>query len=229
MHRFIPLAYERPAPDAQLARARAFYERCNRRRTVREFAPDPLPEGLLEWLVRTAGTAPSGANKQPWRFVAVTDPTLKRRIREAAEEEERAFYEQRATAEWLADLAPLGTDWRKPFLEIAPALVIVFQVDYEIDGDRTRKHYYVRESVGLAVGLFIAAAHEAGLVTLTHTPSPMGFLARILDRPPNERPFLLLPVGYPAPDARVPDITRKPVEEILVWNPGGGDAPAKER
>ncbi len=218
MPEFDPLEYERPAADDQLARARAFCESLARRRTVRDFAPDPLPPGLLEWLVRAAGTAPSGANKQPWRFVAVTDPALKREIRAATEAEEREFYEHRAPPEWLADLAAIGTDWRKPFLETAPALIVVFQVEYDVVDGAHHKHYYVRESVGLATGLLIAAAHQAGLVTLTHTPSPMGFLARILGRPANERPFLLLPVGYPAAGARVPRIGRKPLEAILVWN-----------
>jgi len=226
MDAFMPLEHERLPADEQMARARVFYERCATRRSVREFASDPLPEGLIETLIRTAGTAPSGANKQPWRFVAVTDPVLKREIRSGAEEEERAFYEHRAPPEWLADLAPLGTDWRKPFLETAPVLIIVFQIEYEERDGRLRKHYYVRESVGLAVGLFIAAVHQAGLVTLTHTPSPMAFLGRILRRPANERPFLLLPVGYPAPGARVPRIGRKPLDEILVRNlgeaPSGG-------
>jgi nitroreductase len=218
---FDPLEYVRPDPADQVARARAFHQHVARRRTVREFSPDPLPDGLLEWLVRAAGTAPSGAHQQPWRFVAVTDPALKREIRLAAEAEEREFYARRATAEWLAALAALGTDWHKPFLEIAPILVALFQVDYEVVDGVRRKHYYVRESVGLAAGLFIAAAHEAGLVTLTHTPSPMGFLSRILGRPSNERPFLLLPVGYPAPAARVPRLVRKPLEGILVWNRTG--------
>ncbi len=222
----VPFEHVRPEPAEQLARARAFYESADRRRTVRDFSPDALPAGLLEWLVRAAGTAPSGAHKQPWRFVAVTEPDLKREIRLAAEAEERQFYERRASHEWLTDLAPLGTDWHKPFLEVAPALVVLFQVSYDLVAGVHRKNYYVRESVGLAAGLFIAAAHQAGLVTLTHTPSPMGFLARILGRPPNERPFLLLPVGYPAPGARVPRLARKPLSEILVWNRGGEVAAA---
>ena len=215
---FDPLDYTRPAPAEQIERARAFYQEVARRRTVREFSPEPLPEGLIDWLVRAAGTAPSGAHKQPWRFAAITDPGLKREIRLAAEAEEREFYEHRAPPEWLADLAALGTDSQKPFLEVAPVLIVVLQVDYDIVEGAHRKNYYVRESVGLATGLLIAAAHHAGLVTLTHTPSPMGFLARILTRAPNERPFLLLPVGYPAPGARVPRLARKPLEEILTWN-----------
>ncbi len=225
MIRTIPLDFARLAPELQIERAEALYRSLSRRRTVRDFSPEPLPPGLLERLVATAGTAPSGANKQPWRFVAVTEPGLKREIREAAEAEEREFYERRATPEWLADLAPLGTDWRKPFLEIAPVLVVIFAVEYEPRPEGNRKHYYVRESVGLAAGLFLAAAHEAGLACLTHTPSPMGFLARILGRPDHERPFLLVPVGYPAEGARVPDVGRKPLDQILGWNRGAGGAP----
>lgn len=217
----VPLDFVPLDPEAQLREARGFHERMARRRSVREFSPEPLPDGLIEWLVRAAGTAPSGAHQQPWRFVVVTDPELKRRIREAAEEEERAFYGHRAPPEWLAALQPLGTDWRKPFLEIAPALIAIFQVEYERDGEHVRKHYYVRESVGIATGFLIAAAHHAGLATLTHTPSPMGFLGRILGRPENERPFLLLPIGYPAEGARVPRLERKPLESILAWNGGG--------
>jgi iodotyrosine deiodinase len=217
----IPFRFERMPRELQLERARARFEESSGRRSVREFSPEPLPDGLLEWLVRTAGTAPSGANKQPWRFVAVTDAALKREIRIAAEEEERRFYEERATPEWLADLEPIGTDWRKPFLETAPVLVVLFQVEFEPGPSGIQKHYYVKESVGLAAGMFIAAVHHAGLVTLTHTPSPMGFLGRILGRPANERPFLLLPVGYPADHARVPNIGRKPLEEILTWNVEG--------
>jgi len=223
----IRLDYLRPEPADQISRARDFHQECARRRSVREFSSDPLPEGLLEWLVRTAGTAPSGAHRQPWRFVAVTDPALKREIRVAAEAEERKFYERRATPQWLEDLAPLGTDWRKPFLESAPVLLVAFQIDHEPEGRRIHKNYYVRESVGLAVGLLLAAIHRAGLVTLTHTPSPMGFLGRILRRPENERPFLLLPLGYPASGARVPRLERKPLEAILVWN--RGDSPPNSR
>lgn len=220
MIRTVPLDYVRPEPADVLARSEAFLAELARRRTVRDFSPDPLPEGLIDRLVLAAGTAPSGANKQPWRFVAVTDPGLKREIREAAEAEEREFYEHRATPEWLADLAPLGTDWRKPFLEVAPVLIVLFQVEFERAAEGVRKHYYVRESVGLAAGLFVAAVHASGLVCLTHTPSPMGFLGRILDRPDNERPFLLLPVGYPEEGTRVPAIGRKPIDEIRVWNRG---------
>jgi nitroreductase len=191
-----------------------------RRRSVRHFSPEPVPFDLIEMAIRTAATAPSGANQQPWRFVVVGDPEIKRRIREAAEAEEREFYEHRAPNEWLEALAPLGTDWHKEFLQIAPWLIVVFRLDYGLttgdNGDEIkRKHYYVMESVGLACGFLLAALHHAGLATLTHTPSPMGFLSRILKRPKNEKPYLLIPVGYPAADAQVPSQTKKPLEEVL--------------
>lgn len=195
------------------AAARAFYEVMDRRRSVRFFSDRPVSRETIEWIVRAAGTAPSGANKQPWRFVCVQDPALKKRIREAAEAEEREFYERRATPEWLADLAPLGTDPNKPFLEAAPWLIVVLKLARTDEGGMV---YYLNESVGIATGLLLAAAHHAGLVTLTHTPSPMGFLARVLDRPEHERPFLLIPVGYPAKGCTVPDIRRKALEEIMV-------------
>lgn len=217
MAKFIPYDPVRFAPEAQLARAGEFYELCNRRRTVREFSPEPVPRGLLETVLRTAGTAPSGANKQPWRFVVVTDPALKKEIRSAAEKEEKESYERRMPQEWLEDLAALGTDWHKEFLEVAPALIVVFSVDYEKEDDRVRKNYYVRESVGLAAGLLIAAIHNAGLASLTHTPSPMDFLRSILGRPSNERPFLLIPVGYPAAGVTVPDIARKAPDRFIEW------------
>lgn len=217
MATFIPYDPVRFAPDEQLLRAGEFYEFLNRRRTVREFSPRPVPRELLETLLRTAGTAPSGANKQPWRFVVVTDPGLKKEIRTAAEKEEKESYERRMPREWLDDLAVLGTDWRKEFLEVAPALIVVFSVEYEKDGQSTRKNYYVRESVGLAAGFLIAAIHNAGLASLTHTPSPMDFLRTILGRPSNERPFLLVPVGYPADGVQVPDIRRKRPEQFIEW------------
>jgi nitroreductase len=193
----------------------------SQRRSVRMFSNRPVSRETIEWIVRAAGTAPSGANKQPWRFVCVSDPALKREIREGAEAEEREFYERRANPEWLADLAPLQTDWRKEFLEIAPWLIVVFKL---MRTDEGRQVYYVNESVGLAVGFLLAAIHHAGLVALTHTPSPMGFLTKILRRPERERPFLLIPVGYPAPDCVVPDIHRKRLEEILVWDRAAGRA-----
>ena len=217
---FVPYHHLRLPPDEMLRRADAFYHQMNQRRSVRDFSPDPLPEGLLEKIILTAGTAPSGAHKQPWRFVVVTDPDLKRRIREAAEAEERENYERRFSERWLADLAPLGTDWRKPFLEIAPALIVVFRIDYEREGEALKKHYYVMESVGIAVGLLIAAIHNAGLVALTHTPNPMAFLSKLLRRPSSEKPYVLLPVGYPAADAQVPDLKRKALHDIIVYNLG---------
>lgn len=200
------------------ARASTFYDEMRRRRTVREFADRPVPRSVIEACLRTAGTAPSGANQQPWHFVAVSDSTVKSRIRQAAEAEEREFYERRASQEWLDALAPLGTDAHKPFLEIAPYLIAIFAQTYGMGADGGKiKHYYVTESVGIATGLLIAALHHAGLVTLTHTPSPMGFLNEILGRPTNERPFLLLVVGYPADNAQVPAITKKALEEIATF------------
>jgi nitroreductase len=218
----IPLDFERLSAEEGRARVRAFLASLRRRRTVRDFAPDPVPADLIDTAIEAAATAPSGANRQPWRFVVVSDAATKRKIREAAEAEEREFYERRAPAEWLADLAPLGTDWHKPFLEIAPYLIVVFRLDYEperlADGTaRPHKNYYVQESVGIAVGLLLAALHTAGLATLTHTPSPMGFLSEVLGRPKHERPYLLIPVGYPGRDARVPDIARKPLAEVRLF------------
>ena len=213
-----PLEFHRLPPDESMARAQAFAARAARRRTVREFAPDPVPRALIETCLAAAATAPSGANQQPWHFVAVGtgDPALRRRLREAAEVEEREFYETRAPQEWLSALAPLGTDADKPFLEIAPWLIAVFVQPHGRTPDgAVVKHYYATESAGLATGILIAALHDAGLATLTHTPSPMGFLNSLLGRPSHERPFLLLVVGYPAPGARVPDITRKPLDAVV--------------
>jgi len=217
--KFIPLPGYREYPAAEMEqRAKAFFEEVNRRRTVRQFSDRPVPRAVVEQCLRAAGTAPSGANRQPWHFVVVADPDVKRRIREAAEHEEREFYEHRAPADWLEALAPLGTDENKPFLETAPYLIAVFAERW-LRGPAGEKlnNYYVVESVGLAAGLLIAALHHSGLATLTHTPSPMGFLGEILGRPDNERPFLLLVVGYPAPDAVVPDIRRKSMEQIATF------------
>lgn len=221
--KFIPLRFERLADDEQRRRAQEFYEIMDRRRTVRDFSPEPVPFDLIERVIHTAGTAPSGAHQQPWRFVVVSDAEVKRRIRQAAEAEERENYERRMPEEWKEALARLGTDWHKEFLEIAPYLIVVFRIDYGFEGaaldDGTlvkRKHYYVVESVGIAVGMLLAALHNAGLATLTHTPSPMKFLREILKRPTNETPFVLIPVGYPAEGAKVPDLQRKPLEEILI-------------
>ena len=219
--RVVPFARYEPGVAPEVG-ARRFYETMKQRRSVREFSAAPVAREVIEWCVRAAGTAPSGANKQPWRFVAVSDPALKKEIRARAEAEEREFYERRATPEWLADLAPLGTDTNKEFLEIAPWLVVLFKLARD-DPDESGKQgqvYYINESVGIAAGLFIAAVHHAGLVTLTHTPSPMGFLAKILKRPEHERPYLLLPVGYPAEGCVVPDIQRKELAEIMDFDCG---------
>ena len=213
-YRFIPLAHKRWSPNEMLERARGFREELATRRSVREFSDEELPEGVLDECIRAAGLAPSGANRQPWTFVVVTDPEKKRQIREAAEEEERELYERRITPEWREALAPLGTDWHKPFLEIAPALIVVFRHTYDVEEGKKRTNYYTQESVGIALGFLIAALHHAGVATLTHTPSPMGFLGELLGRPKNEKAYVLLPVGYPAPGCEVPDITKKPLSEI---------------
>ncbi len=216
-----PLEYSRLPEREVMRQAHAFYESMRRRRSVRTFSSDPVPRECVEYAVRTAATAPSGAHQQPWRFVIVDDPDLKRQIREAAEEEERINYEERFPKAWLEALARLGTDSHKPFLEVAPYLVVVFKEAYGVAADGGKiTNYYVNESVGIACGLFIAALHTMGLVTLTHTPSPMGFLSRILKRPPNEKPFILFPVGYPAENAMVPDLVRKPLDDIVQWNAG---------
>jgi len=216
---FVPFVFERLSLEESRARVTALRDLLRKRRSIRDFASDPVPPDVIDTAIEAAGSAPSGANRQPWRFVVVRDPETKRRIREAAEAEEREFYERRAPPDWLADLVPLGTDRRKPFLETAPVLIVVFALDWAPepgpDGrERRHKNYYVQESVGIAVGLLLAALHAAGLVTLTHTPSPMGFLRSLLGRPRNERAYVLLPVGYPAPDATVPDIQKKPLDEI---------------
>ena len=220
-YRPTPLAFQRLPAQEQTVRLQAFHDRMQARRTVRHYSTDPVPDALIDQAIAVAGSAPSGANLQPWRFVVVRDPEIKRRIREAAEDEERHFYEHRAPSEWLAALAPLGTDARKDFLEAAPCLIVVFRIDYEVQrgpdgGERLLKHYYAAESVGIACGFLIAALHIAGLATLTHTPSPMGFLSAILERPKNERPFLLIPVGFPAADAVVPSITKKALQAIRI-------------
>ncbi len=218
----LPHRTPRVPADELVARAQAIYARMDQRRSVRAFSPDPVPREAIDLAILAAGTAPSGAHMQPWTFVAVDDPVTKREIRLAAEAEERMSYEERMSEEWLQALAPLGTDWHKPYLEIAPCLVVVFEQITGVDDDgKPRKHYYVRESVGIACGLFISALHEMGLCTLTHTPSPMGFLSRILGRPKHERAMILFPVGYAADDATVPALTRKPLEQLRMWNPSG--------
>jgi nitroreductase len=215
----VPLAFERLTSAEQLRRSSEFVERMAARRSVRRFSPEPIAFELIENAIRCAGRAPSGANQQPWKFVVVQDPVLKRKIREAAEAEERESYEHRMPADWLEALAPLGTDWHKEFLETAPFLIVVFRVDFGLKENETKvKHYYVQESVGIAAGFLLAALHMSGLATLTHTPSPMGFLASLLDRPKNERPFLLVPVGLPAEGATVPAIEKKGLAEVMeVW------------
>lgn len=202
-----------------IERAKSFYEELDARRTTRDFSDEPVPRELIELAVRAAGTAPSGAHRQPWRFVAVDDPTLKERMRAAAESEERANYAGRMPPEWIDALAPLGTDSHKEHITAAPWVLVVFKQIYDIGPTGNRiKNYYVDESVGIAVGLLIAALHHMGLVTLTHTPSPMGFLAELLGRPANERAYLLMPVGFPAPGATVPALRRHSLEEILTFN-----------
>jgi len=215
----IPLANYREYPaDEMRRRAESFYHHLDRRRSVRDFSDRPVPRDVIENCLRAAGTAPSGANLQPWHFVVVEDAATRRSIREAAEREEREFYSRRASEEWLADLEPFGTNADKPFLDRAPCLIAVFEQRYSTTAEGTRrKHYYSPESVGLATGLLIAAIHDAGLASLTHTPSPMGFLREILGRPENARPFLLLVVGYPEVDARVPDIARKRLDEYTTF------------
>lgn len=220
-----PLKNEDAAPSPK--DADGFLHAMQHRRTIRDFSDRPVPQSVIETIIATAGTAPSGANKQPWRFVAVQDPEIKRQIRVAAEEEERLFYGGRANDAWRRDLRPLGTDDNKPFLETAPWLIVVFKVMKDDEPGRISDQvYYVNESVGIAVGLLLAAARVAGLATLTHTPSPMKFLGPILDRPEFERPYLLIPIGHPAEDCTVPDITRKPLDRIMVVDRGTTLRPA---
>lgn len=217
--RMIPYRPRRRSEAGMLAHGRRFLSEMDARRSVRMFSAEPVPRELIELAIMTASTAPSGAHQQPWTFVAVGDSGVKRQIRSAAEEEERRSYEGgRMPAEWLAAVAPLGVDWHKPFLETVPWIVVVFeQVHGWFPDASVRKHYYARESVGIACGLFLAAVHQMGLATLTHTPSPMGFLGTILERPKNERPFALLPVGYPADDCVVPDLRRKSLAEVAAF------------
>ena len=211
----MPLPFERLSPEEALRRSREFLALMQARRSVRMFSTEPVPRELVENAVRVAGTAPSGAHQQPWTFVVVSDPVLKSQLRDAAEQEEREFYERRATAEWLEAVAPLGTDAVKTHITDAPYVIVVFEQAWRPGSDGAKvKHYYVRESVGIAVGFLLAAIQASGLVALTHTPSPMGFLRELLGRAENERPFLLIPVGYPAEDAVVPALERKPLEEI---------------
>ena len=217
--KFIPLPnHTEFSPAKMQKRATDFYEDIKRRRTVRDFSDRPVPKEIIEKSLLAAGTAPNGANKQPWHFVVVTDPEIKKKIRDAAEKEEEAFYSGRAPDAWLEALAPLGTDASKPFLETAPYLIVIFAQSHELTADNVKsKNYYVQESVGIATGILITAIHHAGLVSLTHTPSPMGFLGKILKRPANERAYLILVVGYPEENARVPDINKKSLAEIATF------------
>lgn len=216
---FVPLVYQRIDDRLMCQRAHEFYKLMAKRRSVRDFSADVVPQQVLEDAIRTAGSAPSGANMQPWHFAVVQNAELKRRIRLAAEAEERELYDHRASEEWLQALAPLGTDANKPFLEIAPALIAIFQKKFTLDEDgKKHKNYYTSESVGIATGMLIAALHNAGLATLTHTPSPMKFLGEILKRPSHERAVLLLVVGYPADGAAVPDIQKNPLEKIASFD-----------
>lgn len=212
----VPYRRVRPDEAESTAAAEEFLAKSLERRSVRAFSSEPVSPHLVDLAIETANSAPSGANMQPWTFVVVRDPEVKRRIREAAEEEERKNYSGRMTEEWIRALEPLGTDWRKEFLEVAPLLIVVFRQDYHVEEGRHVKHYYVTESVGIATGFLLAALNNAGLSTLTHTPSPMGFLREILERPEWERPFLLIPVGYPSEDCRVPDIRKKPLDEVRI-------------
>ncbi|BCH21374.1 oxidoreductase [Mesorhizobium sp. L-8-10] len=217
-NRQVPLSFRELPTDEMNERALEFRELMTRRRTVRDFSDRPVPRALIEQCVMTAATAPSGANQQPWTFVCIADPATKHEIRLAAEEEERTFYAGRASTEWLEALAPIGTDANKPFLETAPWLIAIFAQRYGVGpGGKRTKHYYVPESVGIATGLLIASLHNAGLATLTHTPSPMGFLNAICGRPESEKALILLVAGYPAEDAQVPDIARKRADEVIVW------------
>ena len=212
---FKKLDFKKFSKEEMLARSTSFLNDIVSRRTVREFSDRPVPIEVIENCIKSAASAPSGANKQPWQFVIVQDPEVKSKIREAAEVEEKEFYGHRATKEWLEDLNQFGTDWHKPFLEIAPYLIVVFRQIYDVVDDGShRKNYYVSESVGIASGFLLAALHNAGLATLTHTPSPMNFLGEILERPANEKAYLLIPVGYPDDDAEVPEITKKPFDDI---------------
>ena len=214
-YRPAPLEFQRLSEDEAHRRSLEFLELMSRRRSVRHFSPEPVPLELIENAIRTAGSAPSGANQQPWMFVVVSDPAVKEAIREAAEREEELLYRERASEQYLEAIEPIGTDWIKPHITEAPYLIVVFEQAWSYDRDgRKHKHYYVRESVGIAVGFLLASLHVAGLATLTHSPSPMGFLKEILDRPENERPFILIPVGYPAADAEVPELEKKSLDEI---------------
>ena len=211
---FQKLDFNRLSESDMIFRSQSFYSDIVKRRTVRDFSSKEVPFEIIKNAVKSASSAPSGANKQPWHFVIVKDPKVKIKIRDAAEEEEKKFYEHRAPEEWLKDLNQFGTNWEKSFIETAPYLVVVFKINYDLDGEKRTKNYYVNESVGIASGFLLAALHQSGLATLTHTPSPMGFLEKILERPKNERAVLLIPVGYPAKDSRVPILEKKGMNSV---------------
>lgn len=215
-HKFIPYRQKQLTKEEQLQKSEAFYQFLDQRRTIREFSDKQFDIRVIENIIMSASTAPSGAHKQPWTFCVVSDPEIKKQIRAAAEEEEKQNYGGRMSERWLQDLEPFATNWEKPFIEVAPYIIIVFKRAYEIIDGEKRNNYYVSESVGIACGMLIAAIHNAGLSSLTHTPSPMNFLSKVLKRPENERPFLLIPVGYAADNAVVPDIQRKPLDQIMV-------------
>lgn len=214
---FVSYTREVYSPEEMIRRSADFYHWIDKRRTVRDFSDKPIPIEVIQNIIKAASTAPSGAHKQPWTFCVVSDPLLKREIRTAAEKEEKESYDNRMSEEWLNAIKPLQTDWQKPFIEVAPYLIVVFKKAYDLlPDDSKRTNYYVNESVGLACGFLLAAIHHAGLVALTHTPSPMNFLTTLLKRPENERPFLLIPVGYPHPETYIPKLERKPVNEVLI-------------
>jgi len=215
-HKFITYTPLQFSEEEMIKRSEDFFNHMDKRRTVRDYSNKEVPQEIIDNIIKTASTAPSGAHKQPWTFCVVSNQEIKKQIREAAEKEEKESYEKRMPDTWLKDLEPIGTDWKKPFLEIAPYLIIVFKRAYELEDGMKKNNYYVNESVGLACGFLISAIHNAGLVTVTHTPSPMNFLQKILNRPENERPFLLLPVGYPANEVKVPDFERKGLDKITV-------------
>jgi nitroreductase len=215
---FIPYHPTQSFTDKEMiVRSKEYFEKMNQRRSLRMFSDKPVPKEVIQNLIQTASTAPSGANKQPWTFCAISNPEIKKQIREAAEQEEYISYNGRMSAEWIQDLQPFGTDWHKEFLEIAPWLIVVFKKIYDQEENLKKNNYYVVESVGLATGFLLTAIHHTGLVALTHTPSPMNFLSKILQRPENEKPFLLIPVGFPAENAEVPNIQRKELEKISIF------------
>lgn len=215
-HKFIPYHQKELTKEEQLANSENYYQLLDKRRSIREFSDKPVDIKVIENIIKAASTAPSGAHKQPWTFCVISNPIIKKQIREAAEKEEKENYDKRMSDRWLEDLEPFGTNWEKPFIETAPYIIVAFKRAYElIDGEK-RNNYYVNESVGIACGILISAIHNAGLVTLTHTPSPMNFLTKVLNRPENERAYLLLPVGYALENTEVPDIQRKPLDDVMV-------------